>query len=100
MVLVNDQYFLDKNVLKSEVFLDGVASVEPIKCPSEIKQPFLDWTQIWERARLKGLSNESRSFLFLLLNDLLLLKERQYKVTRNTPSRICTLCDSGEVDSS
>ena len=49
---------------------------------------------------MKGLSNNSRSFLFLLLNNLLMTKECQHKVTRNTPSPICSWCQSGAVDSS
>ena len=49
---------------------------------------------------MRGLSNQSRYFLFLFLNDLLPTKERLHRTTRNTPSPVCSLCQSGEVDSS
>lgn len=94
------QYFLNRTVLQRETQEDGIATTVPVKSPSEEKQPHLEWGEIWERARLKGLSNNSRSFLFLLLNDLLMTKERQHKTTRNTPSPECTKCMSGSIDNS
>ena len=77
----------------------GPPLIVPVKCAAEEKQPDLDWPETWHRARQKGLTNDARSFLFLLLNDLLPTKERLHKTTRNTPSPVCVMCQSGETDS-
>ena len=94
------KFFLNQSILNKEV-LDGdnISSVR-IPCPSEEKQPYLDWDRIWSLARQKGLSNDAKSFLFLLLNDLLLTRERKNKVTRNTPTAECVHCPTGRIDSS
>ena len=76
------KFFLNQSVLKMEVLDGDIPSSIRIPCPTEEKQPDLDWDRIWFLARQKGLSNDARSFLFLLLNDLLLTRERKNKVTR------------------
>ena len=94
------KFFLNQNVLNKEELDGDILSSVRIPCPSEEKQPYLDWDRIWSLARQKGLSNDARSFLFLLLNNLLLTRERKNKVTRNTPSAECAHCQTGLVDSS
>ena len=57
-------------------------------------------SKLWYQYFLNKEILQSRSFLFLLLNDLLPSKERLHRTTRNTPTAVCQSCQSGEVDSS
>ena len=49
----------------------GTISWIPVKCKSELLNPHLEWGRIWELAKIKGISNKSRTFLWRLLNNLL-----------------------------
>ena len=77
---------------------DFTSTKELIKCKAENESPNVDWESIWQNARLKGITNESRTFLWRLLHNLHATQARLNRVTRNTPSPNCTLCDSNETD--
>ena len=93
------QYLLNKTILHGEAFQpDGSTVMEPLKCPSELKEPDIDWDETWRRARLPGLTNDSRTFAFRLLHNIHTSQERQHRTTRNTPSPVCKKCQTQEVD--
>ena len=64
----NDWYIhlLDKNLLEKSI--DGDLTTK--KCKAELMFPLMDWEGTWKLARLNGISNESRSFLFRMLQNL------------------------------
>ena len=92
-------YLIDILILKQQVEQpDGTSLLEPLKCKSEQLWPSLEWPIIWKRARMPGLSNDSRSFLFKLLHNILPTQERLFRITRTTFSDVCVCCDSGLTD--
>ena len=91
---------LKKNVLVTEVVdADGVVVSTEIKTKCELEFPQFDWDIIWLRARMPGLNNDQRSFLFKLLHNILPSQERQHRTCRNVDSPHCLLCASNAVDS-
>ena len=73
---------------------------EEKKVKAELQRQDLDWDEIWTRARLKGLSNTARTFLWRKLHDLLPSNERLNRILpRTNPSNLCDNCDMGAVDS-
>ena len=85
---------LELNVVKNE-FEDG-RSPELIPCRVEVKHPNICWTDIYQYSRLRGLSPESKSFLFKLIHELLPCKERLHQLGQSATS-LCW-CNSGEVE--
>ena len=71
---------------------------QPKKCKSEIELPEINWPETWYRARMKGLTNPQRTFMFRFLHNILPTQARLHRVTRTTPSPVCQMCDSGEGD--
>ena len=69
-----------------------------IPCRVEIRNPLHDWSKAWSLARLKGLSSESSSILWQLLQQLLPVRERLERILPNVNSSTCQACDTGAVD--
>ena len=47
---------------------------------------------------MPGLSNESRSFFFKFLHNILPTQDRLNRITRNVNSDVCVCCDDGTPD--
>ena len=60
--------------------------------------PTINWTRIWSLARSKGLSNESRSFLFWMLHNLHSTKARIYRLIPILNPQ--TFCEGQEMEQS
>ena len=90
---------MKKYVLESEIEDEnGLLSWERKKSPAELKYPDIEWENVWKLARMQGLTNEARSFLFRLLNNLHTTGSRLHRITRNHPSPLCSLCDANMED--
>lgn len=91
-------FILNLNLLEEEKReVDGTTSRIKVRCKSEVHHQTLEWGQIWDKARMRGLSNDSRTFLWRLLNNLLPTEERLH-IMHKAPSSICKVCDKNEVD--
>ena len=89
-------FLLKKNVLEEMGQDDTVVKK---KCKAEQLHPTRDWPETWGRARSKGLTNESRSFLFRLLHNLLPTKARLHRMNpRVTPQPFCSYCEGQEKE--
>ena len=59
--------------------------------------PTREWPKVLSTARMKGLSNNSRSFLFRLVHNLHPTKSRLHRLNpRAVPSPFCSFCLDGE----
>ena len=85
---------LERNVTMRELDQDG--SRELIPCKIEERDPSISWNECYRIGRLKGLSPESKSFMFKLIHTLLPSKERVHHLTK-TSSPLCW-CDSGNQE--
>ena len=65
----------------------------PKKCRVEQLLPENDWTKSYYFARLRGISNQIKSFNFKMLHKILPFKERLHQMLPNT-SPMCSLCDN------
>ena len=83
-------------ILSSLLYEPGTESLIP--CRVEIRNPLNDWSKSWSLARLKGLSSDSSTFLWQLLHQLLLVRERLERFLPNVNSSACQACDTGAVD--
>ena len=89
----NDWYLfiLNLKVLQEdEEQEDGSICRKEIKCKTEIKNPALAWSDIWYLAKIKGIINESRTFMWRLLHNLLPTEQRLHNL-KKSPSPICQL---------
>ena len=75
--------------------VDNEGRRKMIPCKVEERDPTISWTNSYSLCRLKGLSPDSKSFLFKLLHTLLPSKERIHHLTATSP--LCW-CDSGEQE--
>ena len=92
-------YLLERNYLQKEVLDgDGRSCWEDIKCKVETVFPNFDWEATWAHARLPGLNNECRSFLWLYFHNLLPTQARLHRILRTIENPNCTHCDSDEID--
>ena len=92
----NDWYnfLLKKNILEEKGHDDIVVQK---KCKAELLHPTRDWPTLWRLSRCKGISNESRSFLFRLLHNLHPTKARLQRLNpRSTPLPFCCYCQELE----
>ena len=66
----------------------------------EMKNPNVNWEEVWRRVRLRGLPAQAGSFLFRLLHGLLLTQDRVRRLgaDKEDDSGRCRTC--GEEDSS
>ena len=69
---------------------------ELIPCKIEERNPTIAWNDSYSLCRLKGLSPDTKSFLYKLIHTLLPSKERVHHLTP-TSSALCW-CDSGEQE--
>ena len=60
-------------------------------CRAEISSTTSNWTTIWRRIRMKGLSNDLISFNLKLLHKLLVPKQELFRMGRTSSPR-CSLC--------
>ena len=93
---VKDWYrvLVEKNVTRRDIYLEG--RTELIPCKIEEKYPLITWNECYRLSRLKGLSPETKSFLFKLTHLLLPSKERVHHLTP-TASPLCW-CESGHQE--
>ena len=70
-----------------------------VPCRSEILFPDNDWQKSWSLARMKGLSSDSLSFLWLMLHGLLPTRDRLNRILPTVTSATCRHCDTGQDDS-
>ena len=66
-------------------------------CRVELLHPGNDWQTTWELARLRGLSSESLTFLWLMLHGLLPTRDRLFRILPTVSDPNCREC--GEPDS-
>ena len=85
------RYLLEKNVTRREVDQEGRTEIIP--CKVEERNPEVFWSESYRISRLKGLSPDSKSFLFRMIHSLLPSKERLHHLTPNW-SPLCW-CNSG-----
>ena len=76
--------------------VDNEGRREMIPCKIEERDPTITWTDSYSLCRLKGLSPDSKSFLFKLVHTLLPSKERIHHMTA-TSSPLCW-CDEGDQE--
>ena len=69
---------LEKNMTKREVDVEG--RTELIPCKVEERNPEVCWAESYRLSRLRGLSPQSKSFLFELIHTLLPSKERLHQL--------------------
>ena len=69
----------------------------PCLKPSRVEDLYPDicWERSHRLLRCKGLSPDHKSFLFLMMNDLLVTKERQFRL-KKTPDPQCVYCQEEE----
>jgi hypothetical protein len=67
----------------------GLRNLKPLRC--EMIDPNVNWERSWRRGRLRPLSPNLCSFLFLLLQQLLPTAERVARILPNS-STTCTRC--------
>ena len=85
---------LEKNVTRRVV--DQEDRSELIPCKVEEKNQDVIWSEVYRCSRLRGLSPDSKSFLFKMIHLLLPSKERINHLSQNT-SPLCW-CNSGDVE--
>ena len=68
-----------------------------VPCRVELLHPGNDWQTTWELARLRGLSSESLTFLWLMLHGLLPTRDRLFRILPTVSDPNCREC--GEPDS-
>jgi hypothetical protein len=92
--------FLANKYVLEEVPPGGDATQEKnkVKCKAEIVAPELDWDSIWHRARMKGITNENRSFLWRMFHNILPTQARLFVTARNVDNPNCVLCNANEPD--
>jgi hypothetical protein len=88
------KFLLERNVTMREVDQEGRRELIP--CKKEVRHPAISWSESYRLSRLKGLSPDSKSFLFKLVHTLLPSKERVHHLTP-TSSPLCW-CDSGDQE--
>lgn len=93
---VKDWYklLLERNVTTREVDQEGRRELVP--CKIEERNPTIAWSDSYRVSRLKGLSPDSKSFLFKLVHTLLPSKERVHHLTP-AASPLCW-CESGDQE--
>ena len=92
-------YLLERKYLRTEAIdIDGSSSWEDAKCQVETTFPHYDWVTTWARARLPGLTNESRTTLWLFFHNLLPSQSRLHRILRAVEDPCCLHCDMGEED--
>ena len=64
-----------------------------LPCRTELMHPSNDWDKTWSLARLKGLSSESTTFLWLMLHRLLPTRDRLHRILPTVPNATCQECD-------
>ena len=89
------RYLLEKNVTRREVDHEGRTEIFP--CKMEERNPEVFWSESYRISRLKGLSPDSKSFLFRVIHTLLPSKERLHHLTPHV-SPLCW-CNSGADES-
>ena len=61
--------------------------------------PLRDWNNTWKLARIGGISNENRTFLFRFLHNIHPTKDRLHRLNpRATPTPFCSFCEDQEKD--
>lgn len=91
-------FLLNHKLLEEEITEeDGTISRVEVKCKTELLNTELIWTDIWELAKMKGLANTARSFLWRLLHNLLPSEQRLFQLKKNRSPK-CVLCLENEVD--
>ena len=83
---------LETNMTKREV-TRGDNMLELVPCKVELKNPEVQWPMVYRCIRLKGISPDSKSFLFKLVHMLLPSRERLNHLSQNN-SPLCW-CNSG-----
>ena len=84
-------YLLNKYILEEKTE-DDPAVWTPKATRAEIQYPMVDWQYSWQLARIQGISNECRSFLFRMLHQLLPTRSRLHRLSpRTNPSPLCVL---------
>ena len=88
-------------ILEEDVTMEYIEAEERLvtkKTRVERLVPDNDWEAAYHFSRLKGLSTESRSFNFKLLQQLLPVNERLQQLLPNNRS-VCTLCQANAPES-
>ena len=68
-------------------------------CRTESYNPGQDWERIWQAAITPGLPSSFRTFLWLMLHNILPTRARLFRMNLpNAPSPNCAFCDSGTPD--
>lgn len=83
-------YFLSKDLYENNT---GTKKM----CKIESKFPLWNWSLIWKRINLKGITNDQKSFIWRFIHDLLPTQERKATIHRYMSSK-CTKCTSDSVD--
>ena len=92
-------FLLNKHVLLEEsVGDDGTPQTSKVMCKVEINAPDLDWDMMWSHARMKGLTNDNRAFLWRMLHNILPTQARLFVTSRNVTSPNCIMCEENETD--
>ena len=91
-------FLLNLNVLEEEkTGVDGTISRVPVKCKTEMMNPDVEWFIVWDLAKMRGISNDSRTFIWRLLNNLHTSEQRLHTLHK-TPSPLCKLCQDNQDD--
>ena len=90
------KHLLEITVTKEKV--DNEGRMVPKKSKVEEREPHLDWQLGTHLSRMKGMSPETKTFNFKLINMLLPCRERTSQILRNN-SPICTLCPAQASES-
>ena len=69
------RFLLETKMTKREV-IEGDNMLELVPCKVEEKNPEVQWPMVYRCIRLKGISPDSKSFLFKLVHMLLPSRER------------------------
>ena len=88
-------FLLNKNIMEERALDDSLSQK---KCKAEMLYSNINWTRIWSLARSKGLSNESRSFLFRMLHNLHSTKARIHRLIPRL--NLQTFCEVQEMEQS
>ena len=90
---------INKEVLEVDIIKeDGTMGKAPKKCKTELLNPELEWNTVWERAKMKGITNKSRTFMWRFLHNILPSEERLHHL-RKVPTPLCKMCQEGAIDS-
>ena len=85
---------LERNVTTREIDEEGRRELIP--CKVEERDPTMLWSETYRVTRLKGLSPDSKSFLFKLIHTLLPSKERIHHLNQTTSPQCW--CNSGDQE--